>query len=226
MNPYLIPLWLSLKLAAITTFILLILSIPLAYWLAITKSWLKYPIQIVTTLPIVLPPTVLGYYLLLLLGSHGILGQFWHSLTGENALAFTFPGLVVGSIIYSLPFAVQPLLSAFEANGMKYSTIAMTLGASSLDRLFSITLPLAQRGMITALILSFAHTVGEFGVVLMIGGNIHNKTNVASIAIYEAVEQMDYYQANLLSLILIGLSVVVLLMVFFLNKNKITQGVL
>lgn len=218
------PLWLSLKLAIITTLILLMLGIPLAYWLSITRSWAKYPIQIITTLPLILPPTVLGYYLLLLMGSHGWLGEFWQIMTHGNSLAFTFTGLVIGSLIYSLPFAIHPLLSAFETNGKRYSLIAMTLGASPLDCFFTITLPLAQRGIITAIVLCFAHTVGEFGVVLMIGGNIPHKTNVASIAIYEAVERMDYKEANDLSLALIGLSITVLLMVFILHHKKNQLG--
>lgn len=217
---------LSLQLAVITTIILLILGIPLAYWLAVTQSWLKHPLAIITTLPIVLPPTVLGYYLLLLMGSHGFLGKMWCDLTGANSLAFTFPGLVIGSVIYSMPFAVQPLQSAFASNSKKFAEIAMTLGASPWDRFFSIILPLAKRGIITAIILSFAHTLGEFGVVLIIGGNIPNKTNVASVAIYQAMEQMDYQQVNILSLILIVISVLVLSLVFALNRNKIAVNVL
>jgi molybdate transport system permease protein len=225
MNPIFFPLWLSLKLALVTTVILLTISIPFAYWLTTTKTRLKHPLIIITTLPIVLPPTVLGYYLLLLMSAHGLLGQSWHYLTGAPALAFTFPGLVFASLIYSLPFAVQPLQSAFDGNSLTLAKIAATLGASPLDRFFSITLPLAKRGVLTAAALSFAHTMGEFGVVLMIGGNIPNKTNVASIAIYSALEQMDYHQANLLSLILIAISVFILCMVFSLKQPvKIVQA--
>ncbi len=219
MNSILNSLELSFLLAVITTIILLILCIPFAYWLTVTQSWLKHPLTIITTLPIVLPPTVLGYYLLLLMGSHGFLGKMWFALTGVNSLAFTFPGLVIGSVIYSMPFAVQPLQSAFENNSKKFAEIAMTLGASPLDRFFSIILPLAKRGILTATILSFAHTIGEFGVVLIIGGNIPNKTSVASVTIYQAMIEMNYQQVNILSLILIIISILVLSLVLTLNKK-------
>ena len=213
------PIWLTLKLAATTTVLLLVVATPIAWWLANTESRLKSPIGAVVALPLVLPPTVLGFYLLVTLGPHGWVGQITEKL-GLSTLPFSFSGLVVASIIYSLPFAVQPIQNAFEQLGRRPLEVAATLGASPLDRFFSITLPLAKPGFLTAIVLSFAHTVGEFGVVLMVGGNIPGQTKVISIAIYEHVETLQYDQAHRLSLILLGFSFVTLLLVYTLNRGR------
>ncbi len=190
------PVWLSLQLATITTAILIVIATPLAWWLARTKSLLRAPMTALVTLPLVLPPSVLGFYILVALGPHGPLGQLTQSL-GIGLLTFTFPGLVVGSVIYSLPFAVQPLQAAFESIGPRPMEVAATLGAKPLDAFFSVVLPLARPGIFTALVLTFAHTIGEFGVVLMIGGNIPGKTQVVSTEIYTFVEAMEYDKAHL-----------------------------
>ncbi len=192
------PVVLTLKLASLTTLILLILGTPIAWWLARTRHWLKQPLAAVVALPLVLPPTVLGFYLLLLLGPSGPIGQFTDSL-GLGTLPFTFTGLVVASVIYSLPFVVQPLHNAFEALGERMLEVAATLRASPLDCFFSVAVPLARPGFLTAAVLGFAHTVGEFGVILMIGGNIPGETKVLSVAIYDHVETLEYDQAHLLS---------------------------
>ena len=189
---------LTLKLAAVTTLLLLVLCTPLAWWLAHTSSRWKGPIGAVVALPLVLPPTVIGFYLLVTMGPNGPVGQFTQWL-GLGRLPFTFAGLVVGSLIYSLPFAVQPLQRAFENLGQRPLEVAATLGASKLDTFFSVVLPLARPGFITAAVLSFAHTVGEFGVVLMIGGNIPGVTRVVSVQIYDHVEAMEYAQAHWLA---------------------------
>ncbi len=212
------PLWLSVRLAAIATGLLLILGTPLAWWLARTRSRLKPAVEAVTALPLVLPPTVLGFYLLILLGPASPPGAFWVELTGQ-ALTFSFTGLVVASVIYSLPFAVQPLQAAFETIGDSPLEAAASLRASPVDAFFTIVCPMAFRGYLTAAILSFAHTIGEFGVVLMVGGNIPGQTRVISIAIYERVEVLDYAQAHTLSLILIGASLAMLLVVYSLNRR-------
>ncbi len=192
------PLWLTLKLATVTTLILLLIGIPLAWWLSRSKSALRTVVGAVIALPLVLPPTVLGFYLLIFLGPSGPLGQFTTSL-GLGHLAFTFSGLVTGSVLYSLPFVVQPIQNAFEAIGPRPLEIAATLRAGPWDRFFSIALPMARPGLFTAAILGFAHTVGEFGVVLMIGGNIPGRTKVLSIAIYDHVEALEYAQAHWIS---------------------------
>ncbi len=218
MSAELAPLWLSLRLAFFTTLVLLILATPLAWWLAMTRSRVKPVIEAVTALPLVLPPTVLGFYLLILFSPNSVLGGFFVSLTGQS-LTFSFIGLVVASVIYSLPFMVQPLQSAFEGVGRGPLEAAASLGASPIDRFFSVASPLALRGYITGLVLSFAHTLGEFGVVLMVGGNIPGRTKVISIAIYENVETLEYAQAHWLSAILMGFSFAVLLLVFTVNRR-------
>lgn len=189
---------LTLELASVTTVLLLVLCTPLAWWLAHTASLWKGPIGAVVALPLVLPPTVIGFYLLVTMGPHGPIGQFTQWL-GLGRLPFTFPGLVVGSVIYSLPFAVQPLQRAFEGLGSRPLEVAATLGASKMDTFFSVVLPMARPGFITAAVLSFAHTVGEFGVVLMMGGNIPGVTRVVSVQIYDHVEAMEYAQAHWLA---------------------------
>ena len=190
--------WLTLELASVTTILLLVLATPLAWWLAHTRSRWRGPIGAVVTLPLVLPPTVIGFYLLVLMGPNGPIGQLTQAL-GLGRLPFTFAGLVVGSLVYSLPFAVQPLQRAFEALGARPLEVAATLGASRIDRFFSVELPLTRPGFVTAAVLTFAHTVGEFGIVLMLGGNIPGKTRVVSVQIYDHVEAMEYAQAHWLA---------------------------
>ena len=202
---------LTLKLAAASTVILLLLGTPLAWWLAHTRWRAKFLIESVIALPLVLPPTVLGFYLLLALGPNGI--------AGGSTLAFTFFGLVVGSVIYSLPFVVQPLQDAFINVGRRPLEIAATLRTSPIKAFFSVAIPLARPGFITAAILGFAHTLGEFGVVLMIGGNIPGETRVASIAIYDHVESLEYAQAHILAAVLLVVSFVMLVAVFILNRR-------
>jgi len=216
--PDLGPLWLSLALACVTTLILLALGTPLAWWLARTRSALKPAIEALTALPLILPPTVIGFYLLILLNPASPIGHFWLSLTGDT-LTFSFAGLVVASVIYSLPFMVQPLQSAFEGVGRGPMEAADSLGASPLDAFFSVAVPLSVRGFLTASILSFAHTIGEFGVVLMVGGSIPGRTRVISIAIFEEVETLNYHDAHLLSGGLIVFSFVTLLIVYSLNRR-------
>ena len=216
--PDLSPLWLSVQLAAVTTLILLLLGTPLAWWLANTRSRAKPFAEAITALPLVLPPTVLGFYLLIFLSPNSILGGLWRDATGTS-LTFSFSGLVLASALYSLPFTVQPLQAAFEAVGRGPMEAAASLRASKLDAFFTVAVPLAKRGFLTAGVLSFAHTIGEFGVVLMVGGNIPGQTRVISIAIYEQVETLDYAQAHALSLILLVFSFVVLLLVYTLNRR-------
>jgi molybdate transport system permease protein len=211
-------LWITLKLALISTIILLILGAPLAWWLARSRSRFRFVAEAVVALPLVLPPTVLGFYLLLLLGPAGPVGATLDAL-GGRPLAFTFTGLVVGSVIYSLPFVVQPLQNAFQAVGRRPMEVAATLGAGPLDRFFTVAVPLARPGFLTAAVLGFAHTLGEFGVVLMIGGNIPGETRVASIAIYDHVESLDYVQAHGMAAALLVLSFLLLLSVYGLNRR-------
>ncbi len=208
----------TLKLALVSTLILLVLGTPLAWWLARTRWRFKFIPEAIVALPLVLPPTVLGFYLLIALGPRGPVGGLLESL-GAGPLAFTFSGLVIGSIIYSMPFVVQPLQDAFSAIGRRPMEVAATLRASPLDRFFTVALPLARPGFITASVLGFAHTIGEFGVVLMIGGNIPGETRVASIAIYDHVEGLEYAHAHWLSGALLLISFLLLLVVYGLNRR-------
>ncbi len=211
--------WLTIKLASIVTVILLIIATPLAWWLSQTRHWSKQAVAAIVALPLVLPPTVLGFYLLITLGPNGVIGQLTERL-GLGTLPFTFAGLVVGSLIYSLPFAVQPLQNAFANIGNRPLEVAATLGASPLDRFFSIVLPLAKPGFLTASVLTFAHTIGEFGVVLMLGGNIPGKTKVLSIAIYDHVETLQYAQAHRLAGAMLIFSFTVLVLLYLLNGKQ------
>lgn len=197
-NSDLAAIWLTIELAALVTVLLLLIGSPIAWWLARTPSRWKRPLAAIVALPLILPPTVLGFYLLVAMGPHGPIGALTTSV-GLGLLPFTFSGLVVASIIYSLPFMIQPLQNAFEAIGERPLEVAATLRAGPLDRFFSVAVPLARRGFIAGAILTFAHTVGEFGVVLMIGGNIPGRTRVASVLIYDHVEAFEYTQAHWLS---------------------------
>ena len=208
----------TIKLASITTVILILVGTPIAWWLSQTRFKFKAVIEAIIALPIILPPTVLGFYLLMTLGTNGPIGNFLESL-GGSSIAFTFTGLVVGSVVYSLPFVVQPLQNSFGSIGKQPMEVAATLGASKLDRFFTVAVPLARSGFITASVLGFAHTVGEFGVVLMIGGNIPGETGVLSIAIYDHVEAMEYGQAHVLAGGLLVLSFVMLLVVYIFNRR-------
>lgn len=210
--------WLTIKLASTTTVLLLLLGTPLAWWLARTHSKWRGPIGAVVALPLVLPPTVLGFYLLVAMGPNGLLGQLTQSL-GLGLLPFSFAGLVVGSVLYSMPFVVQPLQNAFEAIGERPLEVAATLRASPWDAFWSVAVPLARPGFISATILGFAHTVGEFGVVLMIGGNIPDKTRVISVLIYDHVEAMEYAQAHLLAGGMVVFSFLVLLALYTFNPQ-------
>ena len=205
--------WLTVRLAGIVTLILLLLGTPMAWWLARSKAWWKGPIGAVVALPLVLPPSVLGFYLLLAMGPNGPVGQLTQA-AGIGLLPFTFWGLVVGSVFYSLPFMVQPLQTAFEAMGERPLEVAATLRASPLDAFFTVAVPLALPGFLTASILTFAHTVGEFGVVLMIGGNLPGVTRVASVQIYDHVEAMEYMDAHRLSAVMLVFSFLVLLAMY------------
>ena len=208
----------TLKLAGFTTLILLLIGTPLAWWMARTRWRFKFLLEAVIALPLVLPPTVLGFYLLVALGPQGPVGSLMDSL-GLGSLAFTFAGLVVGSVFYSMPFVVQPLQHAFAAIGERPVEVAATLRASPLDRFFTVVVPLARPGFLTATVLGFAHTVGEFGVVLMIGGNIPGRTHVLSIAIYDHVEMLEYGRAHWLSGGLLLLSFLMLISVYALNRR-------
>ena len=205
--------WLTLRLATTVTVLLLILGTPIAWWLARTRSWLKAPIGAIVALPLVLPPTVLGFYLLMAMGPNGWVGQMTQSL-GLGVLPFTFWGLVLASLFYSLPFVVQPIQNAMQALGERPLEVAATLRAGPWDTFFNVVLPLSKPGFITAAILGFAHTVGEFGVVLMIGGNIPRETRVVSVQIYDYVEAMEYGQAHWLAALMVLFSFVVLLGVY------------
>lgn len=209
-------LWLTLQLATVSTVCLLFIGTPLAWWLSQTRNRCKFVIETLIALPLVLPPTVLGFYLLVLLGSNGPIGQFINAV-GLTPFVFSFSGLVLGSVFYSLPFVVQPLQTAFENVGQRPLEVAATLRASPLDRFFTVVLPLAKSGFITASILGFAHTLGEFGVVLMIGGNIPGETQVVSIAIYEHVEALEYNEAHTLSGLLLVISFLLLMGIYLLN---------
>ncbi|ANI54902.1 molybdate ABC transporter permease subunit [Pseudomonas glycinae] len=211
--------WLTLKLASLTTAILLVVGTPIALWLSRSRSWLRGPIGAIVALPLVLPPTVIGFYLLLALGPNGFIGHFTQWL-GLGTLTFSFTGLVIGSVLYSMPFVVQPLQNAFSAIGIRPLEVAATLRANPWDTFFSVILPLARPGFITAAILGFAHTVGEFGVVLMIGGNIPDKTRVVSVQIYDHVEAMEYAQAHWLAGAMLVFSFLVLLALYSSRKTR------
>lgn len=221
--PDLGPLWLSLALAAVTTLILLGIGTPLAWWLASTRSRWRAVVEAITALPLVLPPTVLGFYLLVLLGPASPIGAFWVRVTGET-LTFSFAGLVVASVLYSLPFMVQPLQNAFETVGRGPLEAAATLGASRIDAFFSVAVPLSATGFVTAVVLTFAHTIGEFGVVLMVGGNIPGETRVISIAIYEHVETLNFGDAHLLSAGLLIFAFIMLLPVYILRRGAVARA--
>ncbi len=213
---------LTLELATLTTLVLLALGIPLAWWLARSRSWWSEPVAALVALPLVLPPTVLGFYLLIAMGPNGPLAPILQ-MFGVRSLAFTFHGLVIGSVIYSLPFMVQPVRTAFKAIGQAPLEAAATLRASPLDTFFSVVLPLARGGIISGAILSFAHTVGEFGVVLMIGGNIPGKTKVLSVAIYDYVETLQWQTAHILSAGMIVFSFIVVLSVMLIEKKQASR---
>lgn len=211
--------WLTLRLAGVVTLLLLVIGTPIAWWLARTHSWLKGPVGAVVALPLVLPPTVLGFYLLLAMGPNGPVGQLTQAL-GIGILPFTFWGLVVGSIFYSMPFVVQPIQNAIEALGERPLEVAATLRAGPWDTFFTVVLPLAKPGFVTAAILGFAHTVGEFGVVLMIGGNIPGVTRVISVQIYDHVEALEYAQAHWLAGSMVLFSFLVLAGLYTFNRMK------
>ena len=208
----------TIKLAIVSTSILILIGTPIAWWLSQTKFKFKAVFEAIIALPLILPPTVLGFYLLITLGSNGPIGKLLESL-GGSSIAFTFTGLVVGSVIYSMPFVVQPLQNSFSSVGRRPLEVAATLGASKIDRFFSVAVPLSRSGFITAAVLGFAHTVGEFGVVLMIGGNIPGETGVVSIAIYDHVEAMEYGQAHWLAGGLLATSFLMLLFVYIINRH-------
>jgi molybdate transport system permease protein len=211
-------LWLTIQLALLVTVILLLIATPIAWWLTRTQSRWKAVVAAVIAMPLILPPTVLGFYLLLAMGPHGVIGQFTQSI-GLGGLVFTFWGLVVGSVIYSLPFVVQPIHNAFESVGDKPLEAAATLGAGAWDRFFTVLIPMASPGFLTAATLGFAHTLGEFGVVLMIGGSIPGETKLVSIQIYEHVEALDYASAHSLSAVMLLMSFLMLLALFLLPKR-------
>ncbi len=213
------PIYLSLKLAFVSTLVLLIIGTPIAWKLSQTDGWLKHFVSTIVALPLVLPPTVIGFYLLILMSPNGWLGQFTQAL-GLGSLLFSFSGLVIGSVIYSLPFVVQPLQNAFETLGNKPLETAYSLGAKPIDTFFSIVAPMCRRSFITAAVLGFAHTLGEFGVILMIGGSVPGETRVASIAIYEQVEMLNYADAHKLALIIILISIVLILISYRFGYQK------
>jgi len=210
--------WITLKLATITTCVLIIIGTPLAWWLARTQHTAKVIIEPIVALPIVLPPTVLGFYLLIMFSPQNHFGELWIAITGAP-LAFTFSALVIGSVIYSLPFYVQPLQVAFEGLDQGLLDAAATLGASPIDRFFSLAVPLSRRGFIVAICLAFAHTIGEFGIVLMIGGNIPGETQVLSIALFDHVESLNFQSAHILAGILLVFSFLLLTFVYSLNRK-------
>ena len=212
------PLWITLQVAFYTTVLLIVLGTPLALWLARIQGMKKALFEAMVALPLVLPPTVLGFYLLMTIGPEGPIGGLWASF-GFSPLTFSMSGLVIGSFFYSLPFAIQPLMHGFEQLGKRPSEVAATLGAGPIDRFFSVILPLTRRHYLVAATLAFAHTVGEFGVILMIGGNIPGVTQVASIAIYDHVDAMEYSQAHVLSAIMLVMSLLVLTIVYSVNRR-------
>ena len=217
------PVWLSLRLAAVTTVVLLILGLPLGWWLSQKKSALCSPVSAIVTLPLVLPPFVLGFYILVALGPHGPIGQLTEAI-GWGTLNFTFTGLVIGSVIYSLPFMVQPVVTAFESIGPRPMEVAATLQCRPVDAFFHVVMPLARHGIITGALMTFAHTIGEFGVVLMIGGNIPDQTQVVSTEIYTYVEAMEYNKAHILAGGMLVFSFIVLLTLNVLNRRAERSG--
>jgi len=212
------PIILTLQLAAVTVLVLLVIGIPISWWLAHTRTRFRPVFEAIVALPLVLPPTVLGFYLLIILGPHGWIGKPVEAIFG-SPLSFTFTGLVIASTFYSLPFVVQPLYNAFEAIGKDPLEAAWTLGASKWDAFWTVASPMALRGYITAIVLGFAHTLGEFGVVLMVGGSIPGKTKVLSIEIYDRVETLDYSHAHLLSAGLLSFTFLILLIVYYINRK-------
>ena len=209
---------LTVKLAVVVTLILLVLGLPIAYWLTYSRRRWKFLVEAVVGMPLVLPPTVLGFYILLALGSKSPIGRWWESLAGHT-LAFTFEALVIGSVVYSLPFTVQPLAAAFSTVDRKFVAASATLGASRLRTFFRIILPLSVSGLLTAIALTFAHTMGEFGVVLMVGGNIPGLTRTVSIDIYDQVQATNYTAANQTAMVLLAISFVALSLVYALNRR-------
>ncbi|MEC8058627.1 MAG: molybdate ABC transporter permease subunit [Pseudomonadota bacterium] len=214
--------WLTLQLAGTTTALLLLVGTPLAWWLAQSKSRLRPLIEAITAMPLVMPPTVIGFYLLLLFSPDSVLGEFWFTLSGST-LAFSFSGLVIASMLYSLPFMVQPLVNAFASIDIRLREAAASLGAKPADIFRNLVLPLSKRGFISACVLTFAHTIGEFGIVLMVGGNIPGETRVISIAIYEQVETLNYAEAHILSGGLIALSFIALSTVYLSNGRSVLR---
>jgi molybdate transport system permease protein len=210
--------WLTIRLAALVAAVLVALGLPIAYWIAYSRRRWRFLVEAVVALPIVLPPTVLGFYVLVALGSHSPLGRWWQAITGHT-LAFTFEGLVIGSIIYSLPFAVQPFAASFTLVDQRLLAASATLGASRLQTFFRIILPLSLPGLVTGVALSFAHTMGEFGVVLMVGGNIPGITKTVSIDIYDKVQALDYAGANQTALVLLAISFAALSLVYSVNRK-------
>ena len=212
------PLLLSLKLSSVTTLLLLVLGVPFAYWLVFTRFRWKFLVESVVALPLVLPPTVLGFYLLMIIGGNSFIGQWYESIFNKP-LAFSFQGLVLGSFLYSLPFAVQPIQTAFSSVDKKLLEASWSLGRSNVYTFFRVILPLSRHGIITGCVLSFAQTLGEFGVILMIGGNIPGVTRVASVAIYDEVQSLNYGSANMYAAILLSFSFIILAAVYFINRR-------
>jgi molybdate transport system permease protein len=210
--------WLTIRLALVVTAMLVVIALPLAYWIAFSKWRWKFMVESVVALPIVLPPTVLGFYVLIALGQRSPLGRWWQSLTGHT-LAFTFEGLVIGSVLYSLPFAVQPLAAALAAVDARLLAASAVLGASQFRTFWRVTLPLSVSGLITGIALSFAHTMGEFGVVLMVGGNIPGVTRTLSINIYDQVQNLNYAAANTTALVLVVIAFALLSLIYSLNRR-------
>ena len=217
------PLWLSLQLATVTVLVLLVVATPLAWWLAFTRSRARTVVEAVVAMPLVLPPTVLGFYLLVLLGPAGLIGAPWLSIT-DTTLTFSFAGLVLASVIYSFPFTIQPLQAAFESVGRAPLEAAATLGAGPFDRFWHVASPLALRGYVSAVVLTFAHTLGEFGVVLMVGGNLPGVTRTISIAVYDHVQALQYRDATITALFMLGFSFLVLLGVYGLRRRPLAAG--
>lgn len=211
--------WITVKLASITTIILLIIGILLSLWLSSSNRWYKLLVASFLNMPLILPPTVLGFYLLLLFNPHHFIGKMWYAITGST-LSFSFSGLVIASVIYSLPFAVRPIHQSFESVGMQAMKSARLLGASYCDAVMTVLMPLSLRGILTSAVLVFAHVVGEFGVVLMVGGSLPGKTKVISIALFDKVESFQYAAANEMALWLIAFASVVLLLVFIIQKQS------